>query len=302
MLLSIESHPLARAFWRPAVPGSVSAEIVPVKLELEIAFVEEWAVLPPGRMQPSGAPSPVAKAAGLFRQSARTDGRTVEVAHGDAVPDFVLEQRSSTLRETSARTPDGATPGVARAVILASVTPAPIEPVVIAMPSFATVPSFAKRPEEQIAKAVRSHYADLIDAASMSREQRCLAEAIYFEARSEPDSGQAAVAQVVLNRVKSGLYPDSVCGVVYQNRHRYLACQFTFACEGKSLRITEPGPWASAVRIARSVIDGTTYSPKVGNATHYHANYVNPWWARRMEKRDKVGRHIFYFERPRDGG
>jgi spore germination cell wall hydrolase CwlJ-like protein len=70
------------------------------------------------------------------------------------------------------------------------------------------------------------------------KEQRCLAEAVYFEARSEPEAGQAAVAQVVLNRVRSGLYPTSVCGVVYQNRHRHLACQFTFACEGKALRTT----------------------------------------------------------------
>jgi spore germination cell wall hydrolase CwlJ-like protein len=136
----------------------------------------------------------------------------------------------------------------------------------------------------------------LVGTVNGEREMRCLAEAIYWEARSEPERGQAAVAQVVLNRVRSGVYPASVCGVVYQNRHRYLACQFTFACEGRSLRITEDGPWRAAQRIARDVAEGRTYLAGVGNATHYHANYVRPWWARHMERREKVGRHIFYFE------
>jgi len=136
----------------------------------------------------------------------------------------------------------------------------------------------------------------LVGVVANEREMKCLAEAVYFEARSEPERGQAGVAQVVLNRARSGVYPSSVCGVVYQNRHKYLACQFTFACEGKRLRTDEPGPWATAQRIARDVAEGRTYLPGVGNATHYHANYVKPWWARYMEKREKVGSHIFYFE------
>jgi hypothetical protein len=136
----------------------------------------------------------------------------------------------------------------------------------------------------------------LVGTVTSEREMKCLAEAVYFEARSEPERGQAGVAQVVLNRSRSGVYPSTVCGVVYQNRHRYLACQFTFACEGKSLRITEPGPWSTAMRIARDVAEGRTYLPGVGNATHYHANYVRPWWARHMDRREKVGKHIFYFE------
>ena len=106
---------------------------------------------------------------------------------------------------------------------------------------------------------------------NLSKEQRCLAEAVYFEARSEPPEGQAAVAQVVLNRMKSGLYPASICGVVYQNRHRHLACQFTFACEGKALRTTESESWDQAKRIASAVLEGKTYLADVGGATHYHA-------------------------------
>ncbi|UZF92610.1 cell wall hydrolase [Bosea sp. NBC_00550] len=145
---------------------------------------------------------------------------------------------------------------------------------------------------------VKQDYTALIAPENMAKEQRCLAEAVYFEARSESLLGQAAVAQVVLNRAKSGLYPSSVCGVVYQNSNRYLACQFTFTCEGKSLRITEPGPWRDAVRIAREVYDGTTYLPEVGASTHYHANYVRPYWAKKLKKMDTIGQHVFYQLRP----
>lgn len=146
--------------------------------------------------------------------------------------------------------------------------------------------------------AEKQIYTSLIAPENMAKEQRCLAEAVYFEARSEGEQGRAAVAQVVLNRVKSGLYPNSVCGAVYQNASRHLACQFTFACEGKSLRITEPGPWRDAVRIAREVYDGTTYLAEVGASTHYHADYVRPYWARKLKKMDTIGRHVFYKLRP----
>jgi spore germination cell wall hydrolase CwlJ-like protein len=200
---------------------------------------------------------------------------------------------------------DGATPAVARAVALSSTTPAAADamPVEIAaapvslpsMPSeSAPSPDFPE-PSEPFGQP---RYADLIDPDKMSREQKCLAEAVYFEARSEPAEGQAAVAQVILNRVRSGLYPSSVCGVVYQNRHRHLACQFTFACEGKSLRIGDTDSWETAKRVARAVLDGTTYLAEVGGATHYHADYVRPSWARRLKKMDVIGRHIFYKLRP----
>jgi spore germination cell wall hydrolase CwlJ-like protein len=106
------------------------------------------------------------------------------------------------------------------------------------------------------------------------------------------------VAQVVLNRVKSGLYPSSICGVVYQNRHRHLACQFTFACEGRSLRIADRDSWDRAKRIADAVLEGRTYVADVGGATHYHANYVRPSWSRRLKRMDVIGRHVFYKLRP----
>jgi spore germination cell wall hydrolase CwlJ-like protein len=155
-----------------------------------------------------------------------------------------------------------------------------------------------EEPADRLSDPDRPRYSELIDPDKMDREQRCLAEAVYFEARSEPEEGQAAVAQVILNRVRSGLYPSSICGVVYQNRHRHLACQFTFACEGKSLRITDRESWATAKRVADAVLEGRTYLADVGSSTHYHADYVRPRWSRKLKKMDVIGRHIFYQLRP----
>ncbi len=149
----------------------------------------------------------------------------------------------------------------------------------------------------QTAADGKPDYAALIDPKDVARQQRCLAEAVYFEARSEPEAGQAAVAQVVLNRVRSGLYPANVCAVVYQDRNRPFACQFSFACEGKSLRVEEPAPWATAVRIAQDVTSGALYNPTVGEAVNYHANYVMPYWASTLQRVDVIGHHIFYKER-----
>lgn len=227
--------------------------------------------------------------------------RPGEVAPGAPVLGAAL-QRPTPLDDM----PDGATPMVPRSVSLSSSTPAPVEvegrnasaETGQRVAAFQPVNPLAKAAPQPPAKPVFAGYADLIDPEDMSREQRCLAEAIYFEARSEPPAGQAAVAQVVLNRVKSGLYPDSVCGVVYQNRHRYLGCQFTFACEGRALRVTEPAHWKQAVKIARDVTFGQTYLPAVGNSTHYHADYVRPYWSRLFKKKDTIGRHTFYRPRP----
>jgi spore germination cell wall hydrolase CwlJ-like protein len=127
-----------------------------------------------------------------------------------------------------------------------------------------------------------------------AKEQRCLAEAIYFEARGESEEGQVAVAQVVLNRVKNPAYPNSICGVVYQNKHKRNRCQFSFACDGIRDRIASPGAWKTAQRLSKEVLDGKQYLKMVDASTHYHANYVNPRWARSMVKRGQVGLHIFY--------
>ena len=135
----------------------------------------------------------------------------------------------------------------------------------------------------------------------LAKAEKCLADAIYFEARGEPFKGQQAVAQVVMNRVFSGYYPNDVCGVVYQNAGRHLACQFTFACEGKDLnKVVEPDMWEQAKSIAKDMLDGKIWLAEVGHATHYHAYWVHPSWVHEMTKLYKLGVHTFY--RPKNWG
>ena len=220
--------------------------------------------------------------------------------------DFTTTQQTSSLQSPAAAAAGSTgaaagrtTPTVARAVVLSSTTPAPADQTPLEIAAAPVSP----RLDRDVgilgrSGADRLRYADLVTPDNAGRESRCLAEAIYFEARSEPEDGQAAVAQVVLNRVKSGLYPTSICGVVYQNRHRHLACQFTFACEGRALRIADRDSWFTAQRIASAVLDGRTYLADIGGATHYHADYVRPNWARRLKKMDVIGRHVFYKLRP----
>jgi hypothetical protein len=125
--------------------------------------------------------------------------------------------------------------------------------------------------------------------------EKCLADAVYFEARGEVVKGQEAVAQVVMNRVFSGVYPHDVCGVVYQNAGRHLACQFTFACEGKDLnKIDEPDMWEQAKRISKDMLDGKIWLAEVGHATHYHAYWVHPSWVHEMARLYHLGVHTFY--------
>jgi spore germination cell wall hydrolase CwlJ-like protein len=268
------------------------------------------------------APGPAALAPDLEAEAvfvpwpADESSTTTDTARAESSPAAPATGTTGTGRAAPAfdGKADGTTPSVPRAVALSSTTPAPADatPVEIAAASVA-LPSAAPRGKAATTAVARvepeatplagriedrARYADLITPENLDREQRCLAEAVYFEARSEPEDGQAAVAQVVLNRVKSGLYPTNVCGVVYQNRHRYMGCQFSFACEGKSLRITDNQSWATASRIAKNVIEGRTYLADVGASTHYHADYVRPRWSRRLKRTDVIGRHIFYTLRP----
>jgi cell wall hydrolase len=133
-----------------------------------------------------------------------------------------------------------------------------------------------------------------LEGKDRAKAELCLSNAIYFEARDQPYIGQVAVAQVVINRVFSGVYPRDVCGVIYQNAHRHLACQFTFACDGKRKTINEFGSWARARRIARETLDGQLYVQAVGTSTHYHATYVRPNWVHEMHRFAREGIHLFY--------
>jgi spore germination cell wall hydrolase CwlJ-like protein len=140
----------------------------------------------------------------------------------------------------------------------------------------------------------------LFDEKSRAKSEKCLTEAVYFEARGEAVRGQIAVAQVVMNRAFSGFYPNTVCGVVYQNKHRHLACQFTFACDNVADVVREPDMWERAKRIAKAMLDGQLWLPEVGKSTHYHAYWVHPSWVSEMKKMYKFGVHTFY--RPRAWG
>ncbi|RTL55361.1 MAG: cell wall hydrolase [Bradyrhizobiaceae bacterium] len=139
-----------------------------------------------------------------------------------------------------------------------------------------------------------------LDAESRAKSEKCLTEAIYYEARGEAVRGQMAVAQVVLNRAFSGFYPTTVCGVVYQNKHRHLACQFTFACDNVKEVVDEPEMWERAKKISKAMLDGLIWLPEVGKSTHYHAYWVRPSWVGEMKKMWKYGVHTFY--RPRAWG
>ncbi|WP_420132847.1 cell wall hydrolase [Rhodopseudomonas sp.] len=140
----------------------------------------------------------------------------------------------------------------------------------------------------------------LTDPKLRAKHEKCLAEAVYFESRGEKVRGQIAVAQVVLNRAFSGFYPTNVCGVVYQNKHRRYACQFTFACDRIADVVREPEMWDRAKRIAAAMLDGKLWLPEVAKSTHYHAYWVRPSWVHEMKKMYKFGVHTFY--RPRAWG
>jgi spore germination cell wall hydrolase CwlJ-like protein len=132
-----------------------------------------------------------------------------------------------------------------------------------------------------------------VDAAARSRALECLTSAIYYEAGQESTEGQRAVAQVVLNRVRHPAFPATVCGVVYEGSTRPTGCQFTFTCDGSLFRQPSMDAWRHAHAVASAALNGYVYTP-VGNATHYHANYVVPYWASTLSKSAVVGAHIFY--------
>lgn len=130
-------------------------------------------------------------------------------------------------------------------------------------------------------------------------EETCLANAVYFEARSESELGQLAVAAVILNRAKSLHYPSSICGVVYQGASHLNACQFSFACDGKPDIPIQGRAWDQALAVtALALADGEAMQDEqmqiVSTATHYHADYVEPRWSKSLVRLTKIGHHIFY--------
>ena len=129
--------------------------------------------------------------------------------------------------------------------------------------------------------------------ADRLRALECLTAAVYYEAAIEPLDGQRAVAQVVLNRARHPAYPKSICGVVFQGWERSTGCQFTFTCDGSIRRTPSASLWAKARKVAEEALAGKVYAP-VGWATHYHTNWVVPYWSSSLVKLANVGTHIFY--------
>jgi spore germination cell wall hydrolase CwlJ-like protein len=202
-------------------------------------------------------------------------------------------------------------PGEEPMVVLPEVLPDPDMKVVASLPPAADEPAKAAASGESIAAKgevnadnqrakTPAERLGLFDEKARAKSEKCLAEAIYFEARGEAVRGQIAVAQVVMNRTFSGFYPTTVCGVVYQNKYHHMACQFTFACDNIADVVREPDMWDRARKIAKAMLDGQLWLPEVAKSTHYHAYWVRPSWVNEMKKMYKFGVHTFY--RPRAWG
>ena len=168
-----------------------------------------------------------------------------------------------------------------------------LQPALNADPGLPSPQQIAYRPSQE---ALNFKSKGESQAEFEERERRCLATAIYFEARGESIEGQIAVGQVVLNRVRSPQFPETICGVVYQGQMAP-GCQFSFACDGKSDKPRDDAQWAQAQALAKKITSGQVWLPEIGYSTYYHANYVRPGWVGDMSKIDKIGRHIFYKKR-----
>lgn len=130
-------------------------------------------------------------------------------------------------------------------------------------------------------------------AETLASEAQCLAEAVYYEARSESLAGQLAVAEVVANRVSDHRYPNSICEVVYQGATRTTGCQFTFTCDGSMQKKPFGERWKQARAVAAQVLMGV-HEPRTAEATHYHATYVDPVWNSGLVQTSRIETHIFY--------
>jgi spore germination cell wall hydrolase CwlJ-like protein len=139
----------------------------------------------------------------------------------------------------------------------------------------------------------RPFFAPTTNLDDYARALDCMTAAVYYVGAFESPQGQAAIAQVVLNRMRHPAYPNTVCGVVFQGQERTTGCQFTFTCNGAMTRLPVPLVWARAKAVAGAALNGYV-ARNVGMATHYHADYVVPYWAERLAKIGQLGTHIFY--------
>jgi hypothetical protein len=300
---AMAAHPLPAATSAPvAAKPAVLANLAPQPVETPKPDVDLWTKAKP-ETQPEAAAKPDAqpetqpvaadKPAAMNKAEAKIEAKSEAKTEGPSAalikPDLPVSLAPAPARPVSAPAQ------------MAAADPAPalqtsIAPTLVSLPMSAAIPIDMvplPRPAPGApppSPAERLH----LEGKDFAKAERCLANAVYFEARSEPVRGQMAVAQVVINRAFSGFYPADVCGVVYQNADHYLGCQFTFACDGKRKLINERGAWARANRIAKQTLEGLIYVPEVAKSTHYHAVYVHPNWVREMHRMVRYGEHAFY--------
>lgn len=290
-----------------AVPGN------PIAFQIQLYFAGEGSEQPLTR-QAKSAPQALPRAAApLFRtrgkgpradqstspSSVTSAGKTLLAASvaGDPATTSALWRRG----EVNDAAKSDRLKSTASAVALSnSLSGADVSLMMMAAASTAHLHSLRPSPEEiayhPSPEGLNFRYKGETQAEFEQRERHCLATAIYFEARGEPKRGQVAVAQVILNRVRSPLFPATICGVVYQGQMNP-GCQFSFTCDGKTDNPRNGAQWAQANDIAKRITAGEHWLPEVGYSTYYHANYVRPKWIRDMNKIDKIGRHIFYKKR-----
>ena len=290
-----------------AVPGN------PVAFQIQLYLAGEGSEQALTR-QAKFAPQPLSRQAGsLFRsrgkgpradQSSSPDtaapaGRKIMTASvaGDPASTGALWRGGGVNDVTKS---DRLNPATSAVALSNSLNGADVSLLMMAAASTAGLHSLRPSPEEvayhPTPEGLDFRYKGETQAEFEERERHCLATAIYFEARGEPKRGQVAVAQVILNRVRSPLFPATICGVVYQGQMNP-GCQFSFTCDGKTDNPRNDGQWAQARDIAKRITAGELWLPEVGYSTYYHANYVSPNWKRDMNQIDRIGRHIFYKKR-----
>lgn len=290
-----------------AVPGN------PVAFQIELYLAGEGSEQSLTRRAKSAPQRLSREAAPLFRTSGKgpradqpslrntvtSAGKTLIAASlvGDPATTGALWRRGEVNGATKG---DRLKPTASAVALSNSLSGADVSLMVMAAASTADLHSLRPSPEElayrPTPEALNFRYKGETQAEFEARERRCLATAIYFEARGEPKRGQVAVAQVILNRMRSPLFPETICGVVYQGQMNP-GCQFSFTCDGKTDKPRNGGQWAQAKDIAKRITAGELWLPEVSYSTYYHANYVRPNWAGAMNQIDRIGRHIFYKKR-----
>lgn len=232
----------------------------------------------------------------LAKGSLMPDGTGLEIVNLTVAKKHAVEPNTLTVGKTvfAAAMPIAPAAPVDQAPAKVQIVPAsvdlkaePVKKKVALAPPIAKVERAFKLKRSERQKAVAQRRVALA-------EENCLARAVYFEARSESELGQLAVAKVILNRVKDPEYPKTICGVVYQGSGRRNSCQFSFACDGLPDDVKSAAAWSRSKHVAQKALAGEARVAAIGTATNYHADYVRPKWAKSMKRLIKIGRHVFY--------